>query len=124
MLRLAESPSLYQPLWSEEIISEMKRALEGQIGLPPAKTAYLDRELRRHFQDSWVTGYGPLIRKMTNDEKDRHVLAAAVHSRAQTIVTFNKRHFLPASTSPWNVEAVGPFRRIALLMNYDPWVVS
>jgi hypothetical protein len=55
LLRLAEQPSLYQPLWSEEIIVEMKRALEKQIGLPPAKTAYLERELRRHFQDSWLS---------------------------------------------------------------------
>ena len=108
LLRLAEPPGLYQPLWSEEIIVEMKRALESQIGLPPAKTAYLERELLRHFLDSWVTGFEPLIRKMTNDRKDRHVLAAAVHAGAQTIVTFNKRHFPPASTSPWNIEAVGP----------------
>lgn len=86
----------------------MKRALEKQIGLAPAKTAYLERELRRHFQDSWVTGFEPLIRKMTNDAKDRHVLAAAVHAGAQTIVTFNKRHFPVSSTSPWNIEAVGP----------------
>ena len=61
LLRLAEPPSLYQPLWSEEIIIEMKRALESQIGLPPAKTAYLERELRRHFLDSWVAGFEPLI---------------------------------------------------------------
>src|SRR5450759_4247702 len=108
LLRLAERPSLYQPVWSEEIITEMKRALEKQIGLAPDKTAYLERELRRHFPDSWVTGFEPLARKMTNDEKDRHVLAAAVHTGAQTIVTFNKRHFPPSSTSPWNVEAVGP----------------
>ena len=108
LLRLAEPPALYRPIWSEEIIIEMKRALEKQIGLPPSKTAYLERELRRHFRDSWVTGFKPLIRKMTNDEKDRHVLAAAVRSGAQSIVTFNKRHFPPASTSPWDVEAVGP----------------
>ena len=55
-----------------------------------------------------MTGCEPLIRKMTNDEKDRHVLAAAVRAGAQTIVTFNKRHFPPASTSLWDVEAVGP----------------
>src|ERR1039458_7668112 len=108
LLRLADPPSLYRPVWSGEIIIEMKRALEEQIGLDPNKTAYLERELRRHFPDSWVTGFGQLIRKMTNDEKDRHVLAAAVHAGAQTIVTFNKRHFPPASTSPWNVEALGP----------------
>ena len=93
LLRLAEPPALYRAIWSEEIIIEMKRALEKQIGLAPSKTAYLERELRRHFRDSWVTGFEPLIRKMTNDEKDRHVLAAAVRAGAQTIVTFNKRHF-------------------------------
>jgi predicted nucleic acid-binding protein len=108
LLRLAEPPRLYQPLWSEEIIIEMKRALEKQIGLAPDKTAYLERELRRHFPDSWVTGFEPLVRKMTNDEKDRHVLAAAVRAGAQAIVTFNKRHFPPASSSQWNVEALGP----------------
>ena len=108
LLRLAEPPSLYQPLWSEEIIIEMKRALEKQIGLAPTKTAYLVRELRRHFQDSWVEGFEPLVPKMTNDAKDRHVLAAAVHGGAHVVVTFNKRHFPTVSTSPWNVEAVGP----------------
>ena len=108
LLRLAEAPRLYRPLWTEEIVREMRRALERQIGLAPSKTAHLERELRRHFPDAWVTGYEPLIRKMTNDEKDRHVLAAAVRARASKIVTFNKRHFPPAETSRWQVEAVGP----------------
>ncbi len=86
----------------------MKRALERKIGLAPAKTAYLERELLRHFPDSWVTGFDPLIRRMSNDKKDRHVLAAAVRAGAQTIVTFNKRHFPPASTLRWNLVAAGP----------------
>lgn len=83
LLRLAEPPALYQPRWSDEIITEMKRALEAQIGLSPAKTAYLERELRRHFAECWVGGFEPLVRKMTNDAKDRHVLAAAVRARGR-----------------------------------------
>jgi predicted nucleic acid-binding protein len=124
LLRLAEPPSLYRPVWSEEIIVEMKRALEKQIGLAPDKTAYLDRELRRHFPDSWVTGFEPLVRKMTNDEKDRHVLAAAVRAGAQTIVTFNKRNFPPASTSRWSVEAIGPSAFLEELYLAAPSVVA
>ncbi len=123
LLRLAEPPALYQPRWSDEIIGEMKRALETKFGLPPTKTAYLERELRRHFKDCWVTGYEPLVRKMTNDPKDRHVLAAAVRANAQTIVTFNKRHFPPAATSSWNVEAVGPSVFLERLYTAAPDIV-
>jgi hypothetical protein len=61
---------------------------------------------------------------MTNDEKDRHVLAAAVRAGAQVIVTFNKRHFPPASTSRWNVEAVGPGAFLQELYVAAPCVVT
>lgn len=101
----------------------MKRALETQIGLSPAKTAYLVRELRRHFGDCWVTGFEPLVRKMTNDAKDRHVLAAAVRAKAQSVVTFDKRHFPPAATSPWNVKAVGPSTFLEELYDDAPAIV-
>src|SRR5712692_10449453 len=80
LLRLAEPPSLYQPRWSEEIIREMKRTLENRIGLAADKTAYLERELRQHFPDSWSSGFHALVDRMTNDRKDRHVLAAAVQA--------------------------------------------
>ena len=123
LLRLAEPPALYQPRWSGEIIAEMKRALESQIGLVPAKTAYLERELRRHFSECWVTGFESLVHKMTNDPKDRHVLAAAVRTNAQTIVTFNKRHFPPVATSPWNIEAVGPSAFLETLYVAAPAIV-
>ncbi|MDX2179341.1 MAG: PIN domain-containing protein [Bryobacteraceae bacterium] len=108
LLRLAEPPALYRPRWSDEIIIEMKRTLETRIGLPRTKTAYLERELRRHFADCWVTGFEHMVGKMTNDPKDHHVLAAAVCGSVRKIVTFNKRHFPSASTSPWSIEAVGP----------------
>jgi hypothetical protein len=32
---------------------------------------------------------------MTNDEKDRHVAAAAVHGEASIILALNLRHFMP-----------------------------
>jgi hypothetical protein len=50
-------------------------------------TAYLERELRANFGEAWITGYESLIQRMTNDEKDRHVVAAAVHGEAAIIVT-------------------------------------
>ncbi len=124
LLRLAESPGLYRPRWSDAIIIETMRVLERQIGLAPSKTAYLERELRRHFRESWVTGFEPLIVKMTNDPKDRHVLAAAAQAGADTIVTFNKRHFPLHSTAPWNVLAIGPTTFLEDLYAISPQIVQ
>jgi len=44
------------------------------------------------------TGYAALVQSMTNDKKDRHVLAAAVRTGAHAILTENVKHF---PRSPW-----------------------
>ena len=108
LLRIAEPPRLYLPRWSEEIMAETTRTLENKLGWSPQRTAYLESELRKHFEDAWVEGYESFISAMTNDPKDRHVLAAAVRCGAQTIVTLNLKHFPAAALDPWNVEAQSP----------------
>jgi hypothetical protein len=45
---------------------------------------------------------------MTNDPKDRHVLAAAVASDAQTIVTLNLKHFPVDACRPFAIEPLHP----------------
>ncbi|MEM7393219.1 MAG: hypothetical protein AAF492_12815 [Verrucomicrobiota bacterium] len=45
---------------------------------------------------------------MKNDEKDRHVLAAAVHSKISVIITFNLKDFKKQDLEPWGVEAQHP----------------
>ena len=45
---------------------------------------------------------------MANDGKDRHVLAAAVHSEAPIIVTFNLRHFRSEHLEPRGIRALHP----------------
>jgi hypothetical protein len=87
LLRLAEHPRLYLPRWTEAIIDETVRNLQSRIGLPAEKTAYLVDQMRKHFADAWVTGYEPLMDRMNNHPKDRHVLAAAVKCGASVIVT-------------------------------------
>ena len=71
-------------------------------------TAHFERELRAHFGDAWINGYESLIPRMTNDEKDRHVVAAAVHGGAAIILTFNLRHFRPEHLATWGVRALHP----------------
>lgn len=108
LLRLAEPPRLYEPKWSEEIIRETTRTLESKLGWPSSLTAYLQAELRAHFGEAWISGYEALIPRMTNDEKDRHVLAAAVHGQVPIIVTFNLRHFRREHLEPWGIRALHP----------------
>ena len=60
------------------------------------------------FEDSSVTGYECLVASMTNDQKDRHVLAAAVHCGAHAIVTANVKHFPPESVKPYNIDVLTP----------------
>jgi hypothetical protein len=43
---------------------------------------------------------------MTNDEKDRHVLAAAVAADSELIVTFDLDDFPPEACEPVGVEAI------------------
>jgi hypothetical protein len=57
---------------------------------------------------------------MKNDEKERHVLAAAVHCGAETIVTFNLRHFRAEHLSPWGVRAVHPQVFLVELLRVEP----
>src|ERR1051326_46836 len=108
LLRLAEPPRLYEPKWSEEIIRETTRTLEAKLGWPTSLSAYLQTELRANFDEAWIIGYEALIPRMTNDEKDRHVLAAAVHGQAPVIVTFNLRHFRSRHLKPWGIRALHP----------------
>ncbi len=47
------------------------------------------------FPDAMVTkaAYSDLVDQMPNDPKDRHVLAAAISSEADVLVTANTKHF-------------------------------
>jgi hypothetical protein len=108
LLPLAEPPHLYLPRWSSDIIFEMIRTLENKLGVKPEQSAHLTEELWNYFGDAWVDGYESLIPIMENNPKDRHVLAAAVRTGAQTIVTFNLRHFPETALAKWNVVAQSP----------------
>jgi hypothetical protein len=81
----------FEPKWSEEIIRETTRTLESKLRWPSSLTAHLEAELPAHFGEAWISGYEPLIPRMANDEKDRHVLAAAAHGQTSIIVTLYLR---------------------------------
>lgn len=97
---------LYRAYWTEEILDEAGRNLIRQNRATAAGEQRRRTNMQRALPDATVTGYESLIPQMTNDPKDRHVLAAAVHVGAGIIVTQNLRHFPTASLAPYGVIAV------------------
>jgi hypothetical protein len=61
LLRLAESPCLFQPKWSEEIMRETTRTLDSKLRWPNSLTAYFEAQLRAHFSEAWISGYERLV---------------------------------------------------------------
>jgi hypothetical protein len=80
LLRLAAGPRLYLPKWTDQIMAEVSHNLQENFCLSAEQAAYRESEIRRYFPEAWVEGYEELIPSMTNSEKDRHVLAAAVRT--------------------------------------------
>lgn len=112
LLRVAEA-GLYRPHWSNAILDEVERNLIQILekrgdDAADRKIAYLLAELRAQFPEAIVIGHELLIPTLTNDEKDRHVLAAAIKAGAQVIITNNLRHFPASALAAHNVEALTP----------------
>jgi hypothetical protein len=119
LLRLAAGPRLYLPRWTDQIMAEVSRNLQENFGLSAEQAAYRESEIRRHFPEAWVDGYQELIPSMTNNEKDRHVLAAAVRANAELIVTYNAKDFPQASLAPYSIAVLGPSKFLTNLYQLD-----
>jgi predicted nucleic acid-binding protein len=120
LLRLAAGPHLYLPKWTDQIMAEVNRNLQEHFGLSPEQAAHRESEIRRHFPEASVGGYEELIPSMTNNEKDRHVLAAAVRSNAEVIVTYNAKDFPQTALAPYSIIVQGPSAFLTTLYNIDP----
>jgi predicted nucleic acid-binding protein len=115
LLRAAEL-DLYQVRWTPEILEEVRRNLSKKGKSSEAKAQRLIDTISSVFHDAQVVeDYHSLIPLMTNHIKDRHVLAAAAASHAQTIVTFNLRDFPPSSLEPYGIVVLPPDSFLAQL---------
>lgn len=106
ILELADR-GLFRPLWSKDVLCELRKNLV-KNGENPLLVEKRVGTMERYFPDAMVTGYEDLVHTMTNDEKDRHVLAAAVRSGAEVLVTFNMKDFPAESVEQFDVEIVHP----------------
>jgi len=95
LLRLAQEPAMYRPLWSEQILTEMAKALKTKLHRSSEEVAWRRQQMKEAFPEAMVTVPSALLKAVEciPDKDDRHVLAAAIIARANAIVTQNTRHF-------------------------------
>lgn len=98
---------LYRARWSGQILDEWTRNL---LSLRPDLSASISSQLdamHREFPEALVTGYERLIEGLElPDPDDRHVLAAAILSGAQHIITENLADFPADALEPFAIEAI------------------
>lgn len=123
LLLLAEKPRLYRPLWSNEILAETRRTQVGKLGWEERLADHFQTQLRTQFPESMVTGYEHLVGDCVNDPKDRHVLACAIHSGAELVLTFNLKDFKEEALAPWGIGPVHPQNYLLTLFELEPLLV-
>ncbi|TVQ50073.1 MAG: PIN domain-containing protein [Gloeocapsa sp. DLM2.Bin57] len=111
---------LYHLYWSEHLLTEIKRNLIKQYQLTPSKASKLILTMNKAFSGAMVEVPLELINLMSNDLKDRHVLATAIVAKAEIIVTNNLADFQPSSLESWEITAQSPDVFLTNLFNNYP----
>ncbi|HPO93878.1 MAG TPA: PIN domain-containing protein [Phycisphaerales bacterium] len=119
---------LFRGRWTSDIHDEWTRALlaahPGDARLTAERLAALRDRIDENVLDCVVTGYERLIPGLQlPDPDDRHVLAAAIRSGAQVIVTKNIRDFPEEALAPFGIEAQHPDAFVACLLDLSAGTV-
>ena len=124
LLRIAEY-GVYRPIWSDRILAEVRRAI---LAVHPVLDAgRVDARLHAMnaaFEDACVRGWRPLVDGITlPDPNDRHVVAAALRSRAEVIVTQNVADFPLDVLEPLGLHVLTPDDFLLDTLDLAPAVV-
>jgi predicted nucleic acid-binding protein len=106
VLSLAEE-GFFRPRWSETTLAEFETTFARLYGDP--ETA---RRQRRNIEDAFPEGVvcnsmGLIAGLTLPDANDRHVLAAAIKTRASVIVTNNRKDFPKEALAVHEIEPIG-----------------
>ncbi len=122
-LRLAEEPRLMCPKWTSEIWDEARRTMTNKLGWPINVVESRIAAAQSAFPEAMISDHLTFIPQCTNDPKDRHILAAAIRAKVETIVTMNVKHFKPADLVALGVTASHPGDYLKVLFDLEEGVV-
>lgn len=101
---------LFRARWSDMIHEEwIGSVLARRPDLSAGQLQRVRDLMNRHVPGCLVEGFEGLIPSIElPDPDDRHVVAAAIQTRAEAIVTFNLKDFPEDSLAPYNMRALHP----------------
>jgi predicted nucleic acid-binding protein len=113
------------PFWTERILDETRRNLIGDGVLEPEQWERLRAAMLSAFPDAMLDQptADAIEHEMPNDEKDRHVLAAAVAGNVELVITNNLRHFEAADLEEVGKQALSPDQLLRELLAVEPTVI-
>jgi hypothetical protein len=116
---------LFRAKWTDAIHDEWIDSLLKERSDLHREQLERTRELMNaHVLDCLVTGYEPLIAAIVlPDPNDRHVLAAAIKSGSDMIVTFNLKHFPSSCLGPYGIEVTHPDDFVSYQLDQSPNIV-
>ena len=116
---------LFQPKWTDEIKEEwVRNLLEKRKDLKRGQLARTVAAMNKAFRYANVTDYDDLIPSLQlPDEDDRHVLASAIKSEANVILTFNLKDFPDKTLETFQLKAQNPDDFILELFEQSKGVV-
>ncbi len=102
--------ALFQAKWTERIESEwLENLISNRPDLDSTRLRKTAQLMRSVVPDCMVTNYEKLEAGLElPDPNDRHVLAAAIRSKAQAIVTRNLKDFPVETLAEFDIEAIHP----------------
>ena len=125
LIRVAAA-GLVRARWTDVILDECFRSvLERRPDLSPQRLARTRALMIDAVRDCLIYGYEALIPNLDlPDPDDRHVLAAAIHGGAETIVTANLGDFPSAVLERVGIKAQGPDGFVRYLIDVDANLVA
>lgn len=115
----------FEPLWTERILGEVEKNLIKAQKVSSRQWGRLQAAMNATFPAAMLdqVTVNAIEGRMSNDPKDRHVLAAAVSHDAELIVTNNLKHFKRSDLERFGVRALSADQLLCELLSTAPNLV-
>ncbi len=119
--------SLFRARWSNQIHEEwIASVLKRHTNLKRESLILIRDLMNSSILDALIENYQTLIPSIAlPDPKDAHVLAAAIHAKVSTIITFNLKDFPESELEKFDIEAQHPDEFVSHLLDLsEPLVLA